>query len=260
MALGPFSRWKRTPREVYLTSQVPLIILSLLVTVVFSVFYGNSFSFWVVICVFLATCLASGLLLDAYQQVRNKHGGEKFKALFRQTPSYYGMWLAHLGIAVTMMGVCMVSIYSDERDVRMSPGDTVTMGAYEFRLLGVKTHQGPNYTAERGDIEVTRNGNYLLNLHPEKRHYPVARNVMTEAAIDPGLFRDLYVALGEPVGTSGAWAVRVHYKPFVRWVWFGGVMIMFGGFLTVFDRRYRSVRVRQQKPATLDVAPGAVKA
>ncbi len=260
MALGPFSRWKRTPKEIYLTSQIPLIVLGLLVTVVFSIFYGSSFSIWVLICVFLATWMAAGLVLNAYQQVSNKTGGEKLKALFRQTPSYYGMWLAHLGIAVSVIGVCMVSIYSDERDVRMSPGDSVVMGAYEFRLLGVKKVQGPNYMAERGDIEVSRNGNYLLNLHPEKRHYPVARNVMTEAAIDPGLFRDLYVALGEPVGNSGAWAVRVHYKPFVRWVWFGGLMIMFGGFLTVFDRRYRPARVRQHKTVDVEATPRAVKA
>jgi cytochrome c-type biogenesis protein CcmF len=136
----------------------------------------------------------------------------------------------------------MTSLYSDERDVRMTPGDTVTMGAYEFRLLGVERVRGPNYISDRGRVQVTRNGEYLLELNPEKRNYPVAGNVMTEADIDPGLFRDLYVALGEPVGDMGAWAVRVHYKPFVRWIWLGGLLITVGGLLTLFDRRYRMAR------------------
>jgi cytochrome c-type biogenesis protein CcmF len=260
MALGPFSRWKRTPAEVYRKSQLPLMAMSAVTSLLFSIFYGDSFSFWVPICVFLASWLFFGLVLDAYQQVRNKTGGERIRALFKQTPSYYGMWLGHLGIAVSIIGVCMVSIYSDERDVRMSPGDTVTMGAYEFRLLGVKRESGPNYIADRGDIEVTRNGEYLLNLNPEKRHYLVKGNVMTEADIDPGIFRDLYVALGEPVGNSGAWAVRVHYKPFVRWVWLGGVLAMFAGLITVFDRRYRSVRAKQEHGASIELNAEASQA
>jgi cytochrome c-type biogenesis protein CcmF len=247
MAFGPFSRWKRTPLEVYRKSQLPLVAISAIATVLFSVFYGSSFSMWVLICVFLATWLFSGLLLDGYYQIRNKAAGNRLAAVFRQTPSYYGMWIAHLGIAVSVIGVCMTSIYSDERDVRMTPGDRVTMGAYEFRLVGVRRIDGPNYVADRGNIRVLKNGEYLLDLNPEKRRYNVKGNVMTEADIDPGVFRDLFVALGEPVGNSGAWAVRVHYKPFVRWIWLGGLFITFGGLVTVLDRRYRMVRAPKKQ-------------
>ncbi len=242
MAPGPFSRWKRTPLAIYRISQFPLLVISAVTTAAFTLLYENSFSYWTVICVFLAAWIFTGLLLNGYHQVRNKGVGDRLAAVFRQTPSYYGMWLAHLGIAVSVIGVCMTSIYSDERDVRLTPGDTVTMGAYEFSLVGVKRSQGPNYVADRGTIKVSKNGAYLLDLNPEKRRYNVTGNVMTEAAIDPGLFRDLYVALGEPVGKSGAWAVRVHYKPFVRWIWVGGLFVMIGGLITLFDRRYRMAR------------------
>lgn len=255
MALGPFSRWKRTPIEVYRKSLLPLLAISAVIALLFALLYGDSFSAWVVICVFLAALLGTGLLLDGYYRIRSKTAGARLAAVFKQTPSYYGMWIAHLGIAISVIGVCMTSIYSDERDVRMTPGDTVTMGAYEFRLVGVERIKGPNYIADRGNIQVSKNGEYLLDLHPERRKYLVKGNVMTEADIDPGLFRDLYVALGEPVGTMGAWAVRVHYKPFVRWIWFGGLCMMLGGLITVFDRKYRLVSaLKKQRDWVTDTA------
>lgn len=259
MAMGPLSRWKRTPIEIFRKNLILPFIVSVIVALLVSIFYGSFFSLWVFACVFLACFIFTTLLVDGYNQVRNKAVGSKLSGLFKQTPSYYGMWVAHLGIAVSIIGVCMVSMYSDERDVRMSPGDFVTMGIYDFHLEGVEKIKGPNYLADRGRIKVTKNGQYLTDLTPEKRHYSVAGNVMTEADMDAGLFRDLYVALGEPVGSSGAWAVRVHYKPFVRWIWFGGLMIMFGGLITVLDKRYRPQRVKARQEQSVPVA-GASKA
>ena len=111
--------------------------------------------------------------------------------------------------------------------------------------------------ADRGDVDVIQEGKVLLTLYPEKRFYPASSNVMTEADIEPSLFRDLFVALGEPLGNQ-AWAVRIHYKPFVRWIWFGGVLIAMGGLITVFDRRYRRVKVaKQEKSNHADGVAGA---
>jgi cytochrome c-type biogenesis protein CcmF len=108
--------------------------------------------------------------------------------------------------------------------------------------------QGPNYVADQGEIRVQKDNETIVTLYPEKRLYKASGSVMTEADMDAGLFRDLYVALGEPVDTN-AWAVRVHYKPFVRWIWFGGMFIALGGFMTIADRRYRSARQRSAVPA-----------
>ncbi|MFT7213673.1 MAG: cytochrome c-type biogenesis protein CcmF, partial [Granulosicoccus sp.] len=173
---------------------------------------------------------------------------DKFAALFRQTPSYYGMMLGHLGIAVCLIGVAVTIYFSEEKDVRLETGQSVTLSGYEFTLVNMKQVQGPNYVADQGEVRVKRAGETVITLFPEKRLYKASGSVMTEADIDAGLFRDLFVALGEPVGED-AWAVRVHYKPFVRWIWFGGMFIALGGFVTVLDRRYRTARKRSAIPA-----------
>jgi len=148
-----------------------------------------------------------------------------------------------------MVGVVITVTYSEEKDVRMEAGDSVTLSDYDFELVSVTKVRGPNYIADRGEIEITRDGEHIATLHPEKRHYLARGSVMTEADMDPSILRDLYVALGEPVGED-AWAVRVHYKPFVRWIWFGGLLIALGGFIAVADKRYRQSRTRQTVAAT----------
>jgi cytochrome c-type biogenesis protein CcmF len=160
---------------------------------------------------------------------------EKLKTL---PLSYYGMTVAHLGVAVVAIGITLVSHYSEERDIRMAVGDTLDLAGYHFEFKGTTTVNGKNYVAEQAALLVTQNGEAVTTLNPEKRSYNVKRSMMTEAAIDPGLWRDLYVALGEPL-ENGAWAVRIQYKPFVRWLWLGGILIASGGLLTVADKRYR---------------------
>lgn len=157
------------------------------------------------------------------------------------------MQLAHLGVAVFVVGVTIVTGYQTEQDVRMEIGDTVNAGGYTFRLNGVSRVAGPNYEAARGEIEVSRNGNVTNMMYPEKRSYAASGNVMTETAIDSGVFRDLYISLGEPVGT-GAWSVRVYYKPFVSWIWGGAVLMALGGGLALSDRRY-AIAARKQRAA-----------
>jgi cytochrome c-type biogenesis protein CcmF len=152
--------------------------------------------------------------------------------------SYWAMHLGHFGIAVFVMGVTMVGGFQDEKDVRMEPGDTVTVGGHEFKFRGVRKVDGPNYVASRGEFEVSQGGRASRPLFPEKRTYASSEMPMTEAAIDAGFTRDVYVSLGEPL-EGQAWAVRVYYKPFVNWIWGGCVLMALGGLLAVLDRRYR---------------------
>ena len=155
--------------------------------------------------------------------------------------SYWGMCLAHLGMAFCVAGAGLTSVYSVERDVRLAPGDSVELAGYTFAFMATRHAEGPNFSTEIGDFSVEREGR-TLELHAEKRNYHSQMgNMMTEAAIDAGFLRDLYISLGEPLG-GGAWAVRVHVKPFVRWLWLGGVLMGAGGALTLADRRYRQRR------------------
>jgi cytochrome c-type biogenesis protein CcmF len=160
--------------------------------------------------------------------------------------AFFGMLLAHLGIGVFIVGVTMVKSYESERDLRMAPGETAEMGGYRFRFDGVREVQGPNYVAARGSVAVTRGGDLVASLTPEKRVYRVQQNPMTEAAINAGVTRDLYVSLGESL-EGGAWTIRIHVKPFVRWIWIGCLLMAFGGLLAASDRRYR-VASRERAP------------
>jgi cytochrome c-type biogenesis protein CcmF len=179
----------------------------------------------------LATWVVVGLLMQI--AIRMKKPG-------RIPLSFWGMHLAHLGIAVITVGITMVKSYEVERDLRMGLSDTVTIENYSFELTGVSDVDGPNYKALRGDVKVTKDGKYLEMLYPEKRKYFSSAMPMTEAGIDSGLFRDLYVSLGEPIeGERLQWSVRVFYKPFVSWLWYGAILMVLGGLLAVSDRRYR---------------------
>jgi cytochrome c-type biogenesis protein CcmF len=164
----------------------------------------------------------------------------------RFTPEMLGMTLAHLGISIFLIGALLTEGLSRQRELALAPGQTVTLGNHAFRFDGVVRSPGPNYVADRGTVQVSRNGIALGEMHPEKRTYASGGQVMTEAAIAPGVTRDLYVALGEPLG-GGSWALRVHVKPFVRWIWLGAVLMALGGFVAATDRRFRD-RSRTAQP------------
>ena len=163
------------------------------------------------------------------------------------------MLLAHAGVAVFVVGVTMVKTYESEKDLRMEIGDTVELGGYAFRLDAINDVKGPNYVAARGTVTVMRKGAPSRTLYPEKRVYNVQRNPMTEAAIDAGVLRDLYVSMGEPVSQT-AWVMRVQIKPFINWIWGGCVLMALGGLLAVLDRRYR-LRRKASSAAALVPAP-----
>jgi len=152
---------------------------------------------------------------------------------------FYGMTLAHLGIAVFVIGITFTSVYSIERDVRLAPEETLDLFGYVFKFHGVKQTDGPNYQAQQAYLTVEYHDRIVAELHPQKRVYRVQTMPMTEAAIDAGLFRDLFVAIGEPLGDEGAWSLRIYYKSFIRWIWLGGVFMAAGGLLAATDRRYR---------------------
>ena len=164
--------------------------------------------------------------------------------------------LAHLGVAAFCFGVVMVKAYEIESDVQMNVGDSTTVRGYTFTFRGTKDLQGPNYMAVQGHMEVSRDGKKPIDMFPQKRVYRVQQNPMTEAAIDVGVTRDLYVSLGEQL-ESGAWIVRVYVKPFVDWIWGGCILMALGGFLAVTDRRYR---LKKGEQATDAVAKSGVAA
>ena len=164
--------------------------------------------------------------------------------------------MAHIGIAVCALGVVLSSQNSAERDLRLAPGESMELGGYMFVFEGAQHYQGPNFTSDRGTVRVLEDGKLVTILHPEKRLYTVQQSMMTEAGIDAGFTRDLYVALGEPLG-DGAWAVRVHVKPFVRWIWFGGLITALGGVLAAMDKRYR-VKVKSKVRDALGLPETAV--
>jgi cytochrome c-type biogenesis protein CcmF len=242
MGIGPVSRWKGDSvtrwRAELLLPMIGAIGCGLLLPLL----HPGDFNIWVAIAVSLAGWLALGLIKDLWQKVRS--ASSITRGLKRLTPSYWGMFIAHTGFAMAVVGVIVTSQFHVERDLKMSPGDVETVAGYNFRLIDIGSVKGPNYVADEARFEV-RNGEGVLvaALAPQKRRYMASGSVMTEAAIDAGFFRDLYVAMGEPVGSNGAWAIRLHYKPFIRWIWLGALLMGLGGSLTVLDKRYRRSRI-----------------
>ncbi|SDI52288.1 cytochrome c-type biogenesis protein CcmF [Pseudomonas flavescens] len=240
LAVGVLVRWKDTPLRWLLGMLAPVLVASVALALLASWLWGDFH--WAVLGVCL---LAAWVTLAGLRDIQDKtrHKG-LFKGMASLGRSYWGMQLAHLGLAVCALGVILTSLGSFERDMRMAPGDAVELGGYRFVFEGAAHHEGPNFISDRGTVRVFDGERQIAVLHPEKRLYTVQRSMMTEAGINAGLTRDLFVALGEPL-EQGAWAVRVHIKPFVRWIWLGALMMGFGGFLAAADKRYRmKVRTR----------------
>ena len=195
----------------------------------------------------MAYWITSSIVVDIVERLKSDGGSDLgVFARMRQWPrSLTGMWLAHVGVAVFAFGVSMVRTYEVEEDLTMAIGSSATVGGYEFRFAGLHQLNGPNYEAIEADMPVTRNGSEVTVLHPQKRIYRVQRTPTTEAAIQPGVTRDLYVSLGEEVQPS-TWTLRVHVKPFVDWIWGGCLLMALGvigncGFSALIDARGRIV-------------------
>lgn len=247
MGFAPFINWKRSTKII---QAVPIWLCSVVIALLTAIFgalalakqYDQSFHFMAFVTILLSTWLLTATLLHLWSKAKNQQGFSV--GIKKLSISYWGMVIAHSGIAITALGIGLTSIYAQQKDVRMVVGDEVSVSAYRYQLTSINTFEGPNYSGTRGNISVYKNDAFVTTLQPEKRFYYAARNVMTEAAIDAGLTRDLYVALGEYLeegadSGEGAWAVRVHVKPFVRCIWLGAIFMAAGGLLAVFDKRYR---------------------
>ncbi|MBI3042530.1 MAG: heme lyase CcmF/NrfE family subunit [Betaproteobacteria bacterium] len=252
MGVGPVARWKQAA----LPELAARLRWALAVSVATALLLPFAAGRWTPMISF-GLLLALWILATAAENLRGRLGGFTggWRTRLRAQPrAYYGMLAAHCGVAVFIVGVTMVKGYEIERDVRMAPGDTVTVGRYTFRFDGVTSVPGPNYRAARGAVTVTRDGRRIEVMLPEKRIYNVQQMPMTEAAIDTSPFRDIYVSLGEPAGDGGAWSVRVYYKPFVVWIWAGCAIMALGGLLALSDRRYRAAARREEVPAAARMA------
>ncbi|HEX3187632.1 MAG TPA: heme lyase CcmF/NrfE family subunit [Pyrinomonadaceae bacterium] len=245
MGVGPIARWKKASLPEMAVRLRWALVVSVISAAVLPFVMGQ----WkplVSIGLLLATWIVATIVVNLWGRVRVTSGQlTTFQKLRTQSRSYYGMQLAHLGVAVFIVGVTMVTGYQLEQDVRMEPGSTVSAGGYEFRFIRETIVPGPNYRAARAEILVSRNGKEVERMYPEKRNYTASGQTMTETAIDTGLFRDLYVSLGEAV-EGGAWSVRVYYKPFVGWIWGGAVLMALGGGLALSDRRYALAREKER--------------
>lgn len=164
------------------------------------------------------------------------------------------MHLAHIGVAVFVAGITVVTGYQTEKDVKMQIGETVNAGGYEFRLENISELQGPNYQAVRAEMQVTKNGALVTMMYPEKRAFTAAQNSTSETAIDRSIFRDLYVSLGDQL-PDGGWTVRVYHKPLVNWIWLGALIMAIGGAFAITDKRYALEARKQSEASKIVKAP-----
>ena len=269
MGVGPFAHWKHASFAELARTLRWAFLAAALVGITVPFLYGE----WtplIALGLLLAAWIVLSGSLNFVARVQSTRAGQPFlTAALKQPRSFFGMHTAHVGIAVFVVGVTMVNGYQSEKDVKMEIGDTVVVGDYAFTFNGVRQTEGPNYTALVGDLDLLKNQKKvdrkhpplkIRKMHPEKRLYTSSNMPMTEAAIDTGFLRDVYVSLGEPIDKArpdAAWAVRVYYKPFVDWIWGGCVLMALGGLIAMSDRRYR---IKSRAATTVASAAGVQKA
>ncbi|OJU89891.1 MAG: c-type cytochrome biogenesis protein CcmF [Burkholderiales bacterium 66-5] len=250
MGIGPIARW-REDKAMALALKLRWALGVSLVAALISPWLLGNWKPLVGFGLFLAFWIATTTVYNLYERLKSHPAPSWRRRISMQPGSYYGMLLAHLGVAIFIVGVTIVNGYEVEKDVTMEPGETTSIAGYTFQFEGTSRKQGPNYTADVGILTVTSNGKPVTTLKPERRIYTASRNPMpmTEAAINPGLTRDLYAALGDQL-TDKRWIVRVYFKPFVDWIWFGCLIMALGGLFAVMDRRYRIARRTQRTRAS----------
>ena len=235
---GPLTKWQRDKASRLGALLLPWLLLSIVLAVV-AYFVAPQGKLKAAAGILGAAWVGLGTVRFVWSRLRTNG---------RFTPEMVGMTLAHTGIAVFLVGALLVEALNVQRELAVKPGQTIEVGRWGFHFQGVDETQGPNYLSDRGHVQVLRDGRPVTLLHPEKRAYASGGQVMTEAGIRPGVLGDVYVAIGEPLG-DGAWALRVHIKPFVRWIWLGAALMALGGFVTAADRRFRNHRKSEATPA-----------
>ena len=243
LGIGPLVKWRRDQFSEIRTPVVVSVIVMAIAGFALPYFLQNKLTVSAVLGTMMSVII---VLLSLYEmKQRATHRESFFKGITKLSRSHWGMILAHLGVAMTVWGIAFSQNFSVERDVRMAVGDTVQIADYDFKFTGVSDANGPNYMGGKAQIDISKDGKLEATLFAEKRFYTVSKMPMTEAAIDWGFTRDLYVALGEKI-EDNSWALRLYYKPFIRWIWIGGLFMAIGGLLCMFDRRYRFSRLVKQ--------------
>ena len=244
LGVGSLMRWKKDKPERLIKSVGILFVISIIVGGLLPLVFGD-YRFGAAIGLMLAIWITLTTLQGIRLRLANK--GYSLKSIMSVPRSFYGMSIAHIGVAIFIVGITLTSIYSEEKDVRMVPGENFVLNGYSFEFKGVSSIPGANYLAQKGHLTVSKDNQLVATMYPEKRVYRVQRNPMTEAAIDAGITRDLFIALGEPRGADGAWSLRLYVKPFIRWIWFGTIVMALGGLLAATDRRYRLAGKKDKK-------------
>ncbi|HET8745406.1 MAG TPA: heme lyase CcmF/NrfE family subunit [Ramlibacter sp.] len=248
MGIGPLARWREASLP-DLTRRLAGAIAAAVVAAGVSLAAGGSLlaSFGIL----LAAWIVGTTVVTLLERTRNA-GGNVLQRLARAPRllprAEWGMILAHLGVGVFIFGVTMVKAWEAEKDVKMSPGTSATLGGYTFRMESMGEYTGPNYIALKAVVKVTKGERLVETMYPEKRLYTASQMPMTEAAIDTGLTRDLYVSIGEAI-EDNAFAVRLQVKPFVDWIWGGAFIMALGGLLAATDRRYRLAKEEKKRAA-----------
>ncbi|MGQ3892413.1 heme lyase CcmF/NrfE family subunit [Legionella sp. CNM-4043-24] len=229
MGIGVNLNWQRSDGHSTILRLLPVLLVSLFLPWLLLLVFTHEVKLWALLGMILATWVIAGTLLLVYLRLRQR-------GLSGLGQAFLGMIIAHCGVAVTVIGVAVSTAYGIQDDVRLAPGESTTLAGWRVTFIRENPLRGPNYHGTQAEMLIS-NGSSEHRIYPEKRLYEVAQMAMTDSAIDVSPFRDIYIALGEPLEQS-AWAVRLYYKPFVRWIWAGGFMILLGGFLALTDRRY----------------------
>ena len=236
LGIGPLVKWRRDQFSAIRMPVIASVIIMLIAGFALPYLLQDKLTVSAVLGTMMTVII---VLLSLYEMHQRATYRDTFwRGITKLSRSHWGMILAHLGVAMTVWGIAFSQNYSIERDVRMNVGDTVQIAGYDFTFKGISDANGPNYVGGKAQIDISRDGKHETTLYAEKRLYTVSKMPMTEAAIDWGFSRDLYAALGEKLDNN-AWALRLYYKPFIRWIWLGGLFMALGGVLCMFDRRYR---------------------
>jgi len=236
LGAGLISQWKRTPADVFIRKIRLLAVVSVTASLIITGLSGFQWDWITWIAILLGVWIVAVCLSDLYSRASKRQGALLNKLSLGN--SYYAMTLGHVGFAFMVVGAAVVTMHSVERDVRIEIGQTIELSDYQLEFSSEEDVFGPNYEGSRVNVNVTRDQSMVAVLKPEKRVYYSQANPMTEAGIDPGFWRDIYVAIGEELG-NGAWAIRIQYKPLVRWIWLGALLMFAAGMLAIFDKRYR---------------------
>jgi cytochrome c-type biogenesis protein CcmF len=248
IGVGPIARWKQAKLPELAVRLKWAFALSIISAALLPFVIGG-WKWRASLGLLLAVWIVATSLQNIWRRLRSQSGATSFfSRLAAPSRSYYGMQLAHVGVAVFIAGVTVVTSYQSERDVKMNIGDTVSVGGYQFQLKNLEQVQGPNYQATRADIEVANGGPPFAVMQPEKRTFTATGSETSETAIDRSVFRDLYLSLGEGL-PDGAWTVRVYHKPLVNWIWGGALLMAIGGGFAVSDRRYALAKKQARQPA-----------